>query len=478
MPPRSAQKTKPTTHQFNTPESEAVLGLQRLLIKVIGAKELPPSNNAQRRTCSAEVQLVGSGGAPLEGNPLHGRTGPPNHFSTVKDTAPVWNAEFVAELSDEMLNAGAKLRIDVWDDATSPPVHMGVAEVSEQDLSRMVMRDEERTLALKAEHISSLVGSGGGALKVRLAHVDVRRALAMLPQAEAETAAARERWGIAERDQGAAHVGVKLLATALQEEEVHAANLRQSIANGDAGSAAQVALQGKERMDARLTKAREDADVMLGAVREEKKAAMDAIVGMHNQTLAAFKQDLQLQVALPPMLRPTCTSPSPPLSPLPTPFCSLHDPPKPPQTARHPPPPPPTATIAGGARGQRARFCARHAACRVGGREGDALAGARRGAGGRLRVGRADHRACVAPRHATHPRLSTPDPRDRHAPHATLCTHPADVPPCGPLRAPTLLAAHPPRPPSLPPRAPQQRWRRTRVRRARRCTSSTRRCSR
>ena len=100
MPPTSAQKGKPTTHQFNTPESEAVLGLQRLLVKVIGAKELPPSSNAQRRTCSAEVQLVGAGGAPRAGNPLHGRTGPPNHFATVKDTAPVWNVEFVAELSD------------------------------------------------------------------------------------------------------------------------------------------------------------------------------------------------------------------------------------------------------------------------------------------------------------------------------------------------------------------------------------------
>ena len=476
MPPRSAQKTKPTTHQFNTPESEAVLGLQRLLIKVIGAKELPPSNNAQRRTCSAEVQLVGSGGAPLEGNPLHGRTGPPNHFSTVKDTAPVWNAEFVAELSDEMLNAGAKLRIDVWDDATSPPVHMGVAEVNEQELSRMVMRDEERTLALKAEHISSLVGSGGGALKVRLAHVDVRRALAMLPQAEAETAAARERWGIAERDQGAAHVGVKLLATALQEEEVHAANLRQSIANGDAGSAAQVALQGKERMDARLTKAKEDADVMLGAVREEKKAAMDAIVGMHNQTLAAFKQDLQLQVALPPMLRPRCTSPS---SLSPRDHCTI------PQSPPDRPPPTTTTTHRHHRRrsARATRTPPRSTRCVPSWRERrrcsrGSAARRRRPPSSRPSGSSSVRRA--APRHPP----PTPDPLDRHGtPCDTL--HPPGrraalrSSACADCRSPGSPVPPSVRP-SLPPPSPcpQQRWRRTRARRARPCTSSTRRYSR
>ena len=84
---------------FNSPASEAVLSLHQLLVKVISAKELPRSSTAQRRNVSVEVTLVGSGGASIEGG-MHSRTGPPNHFSTVKDTAPVWNAEFVAEEKD------------------------------------------------------------------------------------------------------------------------------------------------------------------------------------------------------------------------------------------------------------------------------------------------------------------------------------------------------------------------------------------
>ena len=173
---------------FQAPETLSVLSMHRLLLKVVGAKDLPKSTSAQRRNCSAEVQLVNSGGGPLDGNPLHSRTGPPNQFSTVKDTAPVWNAEFVAEVSESILRGGARLRVDVWDDATSPPVHLGHAVLDEVALRELCNRDEERTLALERGGVHG--GAKSGAVRVRVAHVDVRRALAMLPQAEASAAQA------------------------------------------------------------------------------------------------------------------------------------------------------------------------------------------------------------------------------------------------------------------------------------------------
>ena len=108
-------------HAFNAPEAETVLGLRRLLVKVVGAKDLPDSVGA-RRSCSAEVQLVSELGNPL-GTPgaLNERTGPPNHFTTVKDTSPVWNAEFVTELPSELSAHSVALRFAVYDDAASPP---------------------------------------------------------------------------------------------------------------------------------------------------------------------------------------------------------------------------------------------------------------------------------------------------------------------------------------------------------------------
>ena len=123
-------------HNFNAPDAEAVLGLRRLLVKVIGAKDIPESSGS-RRSCSAEVQLVTERGDPLPSSTLHVRTGPPNHFSTIKDTAPVWNAEYVAELVGDALARGGALRIDLWDEAVSPPIHIGDARVSGAEIASL-----------------------------------------------------------------------------------------------------------------------------------------------------------------------------------------------------------------------------------------------------------------------------------------------------------------------------------------------------
>jgi hypothetical protein len=232
------QAKKPATaHSFNSPASEAVLSLHQLLVKVISAKELPRSSTAQRRNCSVEVTLVGSGGATIEGG-MHSRTGPPNHFSTVKDTAPVWNAEFVSEVSAELLS-GANLRLDVWDDATSPPVHMGAALLEEDALRELRNRDEERSLPIRPEHAGSAPGGGGGALRLRVALVDVRNALASLPEAEAKATQAQQRVDTAEREQAGVRVGMRLLTGALQEEESHVAVLRQSTPGTHSGVSSQ-----------------------------------------------------------------------------------------------------------------------------------------------------------------------------------------------------------------------------------------------
>ena len=233
----TVMQAKKPAHSFNSPASEAVLSLHQLLVKVISAKELPRSSTAQRRNCSVEVTLVGSGGATIKGG-MHSRTGPPNHFSTVKDTAPVWNAEFVSEVSAELLS-GANLRLDVWDNATSPPVHMGAALLEGGALRELRNRDEERSLPIRPEHAGSAPGGGGGALRLRVALVDVRNALASLPEAEAKVAQAQQRVGTAEREQAGARVGMRLLALALQEEESHVAVLRQSTPGTHSGVSSQ-----------------------------------------------------------------------------------------------------------------------------------------------------------------------------------------------------------------------------------------------
>ena len=350
---------------FNSPASEAVLSLHQLLVKVISAKELPRSSTAQRRNVSVEVTLVGSGGASIEGG-MHSRTGPPNHFSTVKDTAPVWNAEFVSEVSEELLS-GANLRFDVWDDATSPPVHMGAALLEEAALRELRNRDEERSLPIRPEHASSAPGGGGGSLRLRVALVDVRDALARLPEAEAKATQAQHRVDAAEREQNGARVGMRLLASALQEEESQVAVLR----HGTPGT--QSAVSSQERVDARLAKAKEDAEVVVAAVRDEKKQAMGALVGMHQQTLEAFKQDLSTQAAISPLYLPHISRISPHACPLYLACIS----PIPRARWRH----------AGGASRAAARRCHGRAARRAGRREGGAGARAGRGDGRGLRVG-------------------------------------------------------------------------------------------
>ena len=119
-----------SVHHFHAPQVEAVLGLRRLLVKIIGARDLPASRPGVKRSVTAEMQLVDDRGLALEGTPLHVRTGPPNEYSTLKDTAPVWNSEFVSEVGDDTLSRGNRLRVDLWDEAASPPEHLGWASIA------------------------------------------------------------------------------------------------------------------------------------------------------------------------------------------------------------------------------------------------------------------------------------------------------------------------------------------------------------
>ena len=190
-----------SVHAFNAPDAEAILGMRRLLVKIVGAKDLPESAGS-RRSCSAEVQLVSELGMPLSGDAMHERTGPPNHFTTVKDTAPVWNTEFVADVPVDPATAGLALRLAVWDDAAAPPQHLGECLIHADQLQQLCMREEERTLALEPKAPSAAamaagarpmagfasggtvaLAAGGACIKVRLAYVDVRQAMTLLHDA-------------------------------------------------------------------------------------------------------------------------------------------------------------------------------------------------------------------------------------------------------------------------------------------------------
>ena len=190
-----------SVHAFNAPDAEAILGMRRLLVKIVGAKDLPESAGS-RRSCSAEVQLVSELGMPLGGDAMHERTGPPNHFTTVKDTAPVWNTEFVADVPVDPATAGLALRLAVWDDAAAPPQHLGECLIHADQLQQLCMREEERTLALEPKAPSAAamaagarpmagfasggtvaLAAGGACIKVRLAYVDVRQAMTLLHDA-------------------------------------------------------------------------------------------------------------------------------------------------------------------------------------------------------------------------------------------------------------------------------------------------------
>lgn len=287
-------------HAFNAPEAEQVLGLRRLLVKVIGARDLAESNGT-RRSCSAEVQLVDDRDAPF-GSALHARTGPPNHFTTVKDTSPVWNAEFVTDLpgeSGDLLTSGASLRFDVWDEAASPPTHLGVARLPTSELQRLCMREEERTLTLERSGVAGMSGMAAatsGTLRVRLSYIDVRAAMGLLSHAETMAAEA-ERARVSESaDLSALRTQLKVLSIAMREEEERAVFFQsEKRRNGPFGSAAQAA--AKDREEARLKKAQEDSATLLAALKEEKRQACEAVVAMHNASLAAFKDDLAAQAA-------------------------------------------------------------------------------------------------------------------------------------------------------------------------------------
>ena len=245
-------------HAFNAPEAEQVLGLRRLLVKVVGARDLPEKTSGIRRSCSAEVQLVDARGSPFGSGSLHARTGPPNHFTTVKDTSPVWNAEFVTELpgeSADLLSSGASLRFDVWDEAASPALHLGAARFPASELQRLCMREEERTLTLERPGAAGMAGSAGaaagGTLRVRLSYVDVRAAMALLGQAEAMAAEAEAGRASSASELAARDTQLKVLAAATREEEERAAFFHsEQRRGGPFGSAAQAA--AKEREEARL----------------------------------------------------------------------------------------------------------------------------------------------------------------------------------------------------------------------------------
>ena len=314
----TAGGTKPratSVHAFNAPDAEAILGMRRLLVKVVGAKDLPESAGA-RRSCSAEVQLVSELGAPLHSDALHDRTGPPNHFSTVKDTAPVWNAEFVADVPVDPEATGLALRLAVWDDASSPPQQLGECLIHANELQQLCMREEERTLPLEhpgppsaaamAQSItlgskaSPAPGFASGAtaptLKVRLAYVDIRQAMVLLHDAHSmreEVAVERQHFEAAKLE---AETQLAILSGAAREEEERAAFFMiEANRSGPLGGTAAVA--ARDREEARIKKAHEDSGTLLAALREEKRQGMDAVVSMHNTSLTAFKEDLAAHAA-------------------------------------------------------------------------------------------------------------------------------------------------------------------------------------
>ena len=130
-PTAGAPPARGGTHAFTSAEAEAVLGMSAVVVKVISAKDLPEAASGGRRSCVATLKLVGADGAPLDDGALDARTGPPNQWSTVKDTAPVWSAEFTTPADAGRLGAGASLNLDVWDDAVAPPVRIGAAASGE-----------------------------------------------------------------------------------------------------------------------------------------------------------------------------------------------------------------------------------------------------------------------------------------------------------------------------------------------------------
>ena len=292
-----------SVHHFHAPQVEAVLGLRRLLVKIIGARDLPASRPGVKRSVTAEMQLVDDRGLALQGTPLHVRTGPPNEYSTLKDTAPVWNSEFVSEVGDDTLSRGNRLRVDLWDEAASPPEHLGWASIAAEAVGALAMREEERSLPLQTDE-AARAGEGAvaasadhGQVRLRLAYVDVAKALKVVEAARAEAEQAKAALREFEGERDASEVQLQLLADAVREEEQEIAFYREGKDDGQSAAASQerIASAAKERAEARVRKAQEDSAVVIGGLRDEKKQALEAIIEMHNTTLVSFKEDLQAQ---------------------------------------------------------------------------------------------------------------------------------------------------------------------------------------
>ena len=280
-----------------------------------GARAAPAAREDHRRarpagepagreaSVTAEMQLVDDRGLALEGTPLHVRTGPPNEYSTLKDTAPVWNSEFVSEVGDDTLSRGNRLRVDLWDEAASPPEHLGWASIAAEAVGALAMREEERSLPLQTDE-AARAGEGAvaasadhGQVRLRLAYVDVAKALKVVEAARAEAEQAKAALREFEGERDASEVQLQLLADAVREEEQEIAFYREGKDDGQSAAASQerIASAAKERAEARVRKAQEDSAVVIGGLRDEKKQALEAIIEMHNTTLVSFKEDLQAQ---------------------------------------------------------------------------------------------------------------------------------------------------------------------------------------
>ena len=79
---------------------------------------------------------------------------------SLKDTAPVWNSEFVSEVGDDTLSRGNRLRVDLWDEAASPPEHLGWASIAAEAVGALAMREEERSLPLQTDEAARAEADG------------------------------------------------------------------------------------------------------------------------------------------------------------------------------------------------------------------------------------------------------------------------------------------------------------------------------
>jgi len=180
-------------------------------------------------------------------------------------------------------------------------LHLGVARFPAAELQQLCMREEERTLSLEQPGVPSsaavaAAATNGGTLRVRLSYIDVRAAMALLGRADAMAAEAERGRAGGMAEVIALETQLRVLGAATREEEERATFFQaERTRSGPFGSAAQAAT--REREEARLKKTQEDSAMMLAALREEKRQALDAIVSMHNASLTAFKDDLGAHAA-------------------------------------------------------------------------------------------------------------------------------------------------------------------------------------